>query len=220
MSATINGPLMEALADATGYSDKSCIGSFREGAPILGSLPSAGRGLKRPREGRSSGAPTIGVDELSASMADANGLLLSRRREDDNSAALLEKTKHDADLGRMSSPMPLRFVCFVIVFSLRTRNFVFDVCRHVPTNCLLAARFGVEQGLTDTNTKKIRPVDDMSASGVNACCSLEEKLSNDGVDTLFQVARKFYEVVGEVPDMFKADIDSAYRRIPLAAADR
>ena len=66
----------------------------------------------------------------------------------------------------------------------------------------------------------LRPVDDMSASGVNACCSLEEKLSNDGVDTLFQVARKFYEVVGEVPDMFKADIDSAYRRIPLAAADR
>ena len=55
---------------------------------------------------------------------------------------------------------------------------------------------------------------------MNGCCAQEEKLSNDGVDTLFQVARQFTELVGEVPSLFKADIDAAYRRIPLKVSDR
>ena len=50
VSATVNGPLMQALAEATGYSDVACITSFISGAPILGRLPSSGRGRKRPKK--------------------------------------------------------------------------------------------------------------------------------------------------------------------------
>ena len=194
VSATVNGPLIEALAEATGFSDKACIEQFRKGAPILGRLPSSGRGTKRSSETQ------LGdVHELAASRVEANKQLLTRRREDENSGVLLEKTQQDAELGRMSPPVSLR---------------------HVPKECLLASRFSVEQGFTDTGDKKIRPIDDLSASGVNGCCAQEEKLSNDGVDTLFQVARQFTELVGEVPWLFKADIDAAYRRIPLKVSDR
>ena len=55
---------------------------------------------------------------------------------------------------------------------------------------------------------------------MNACCTQEEKLTNDGVDHLFHVVREFTEKVGEVPGLWKADIDAAYRRVPLKASDR
>ena len=60
----------------------------------------------------------------------------------------------------------------------------------------------------------------MACSGVNDCCEQEEKLTNDGVDVLFQVVREFTEQVGTRPSLFKADVDSAYRRVPLKASDR
>lgn len=60
----------------------------------------------------------------------------------------------------------------------------------------------------------------MQLLGVNACCEQEEKLGNDGVDMLFQAARAFTEQVGQTPSLFKADIDSAYRRIPIKPSDR
>ena len=93
--------------------------------------------------------------------------------------------------------------------------------RCAPDDCLLASRFGVEQGLTDEGEVKVRPVDDLSASGVNGCSVQVEKLTNDGVDVLFQVAKVFTERVGVVhPSLWKADIDSAYRRVPLKPSDR
>ena len=42
----------------------------------------------------------------------------------------------------------------------------FCSCRSTPDNVLLAARFGVEQGVNDEGEVKVRPVDDLSASGV------------------------------------------------------
>jgi hypothetical protein len=57
--------------------------------------------------------------------------------------------------------------------------------------------------------------------GVNGCCAQEDKLTNDGVDLLFQVTKEFTERVGgPPPSLWKADIDSAYRRVPLKACDR
>ena len=56
--------------------------------------------------------------------------------------------------------------------------------------------------------------------GVNGCCVQEEKLPNEGIDELFLVAREFTERVGVRPSMWKADIDSAFRRVPLKASDR
>jgi hypothetical protein len=115
VSATINGPLMQALAEATGYSDYACIMCFSSGAPILGRLPSSGRGKKRSKKDECGSC-----DELIAGMRDSNQKLLERHKEDANSAVLMLKTKLDADAGRMSQPSPLRFLH--IIGSLATEG--------------------------------------------------------------------------------------------------
>ena len=108
VSATVNGPLMQALAEATGYSDVACITSFISGAPILGRLPSSGRGRKRPKKDECGDH-----NELISGMLASNKKLLERRKGDANSSVLLLKTKADADAGRMSQPLPLQSVCGV-----------------------------------------------------------------------------------------------------------
>ncbi|CAK0899991.1 unnamed protein product, partial [Prorocentrum cordatum] len=49
---------------------------------------------------------------------------------------------------------------------------------------------------------------------------ISAKLSVEGADQLVAVARAFFELHGVLPELWKADIDSAHRRIPLAPADR
>ena len=124
VSATVNGPLMQALAEATGYSDSACITSFISGAPILGRLPSSGRGKTRPKKDECGDR-----DELITGMQASNKKLLDRRKEDANSSVLLSKTKMDADAGRMSQPSPLRSVAAWMLVKRRTciKSFV-QVC--------------------------------------------------------------------------------------------
>ncbi len=115
------------------------------------------------------------------------------RREDTNSASIMEATRDDAKMGRMSWPRPL----------------VQDGEQH---SRLLSPRFGVEQGVREDGSKKVRPIDDYSASGVNACCQPCERTRHDGVDALYALTRQLHEQSGEAPGLFKADIDSAFRR--------
>ena len=56
---------------------------------------------------------------------------------------------------------------------------------------VLASRFAVEQGLKDDGTPKIRAVDDETRAGINSRCQAAEKLQTQGVDLLFQVAKRF-----------------------------
>lgn len=161
VSATVNGPLMQALAEATGYSDYACIMCFLSGAPILGRLPSSGRGKKRSKKDECGSC-----DELIAGMRDSNQKLLERHKEDANSAVLMLKTKLDADAGRMSQPSPLRFACISLApWPQRVCACVSYRC--TPDDVLLASRFGVEQGFTTEGEVKVRPVDDLSASGIH-----------------------------------------------------
>ena len=52
-----------------------------------------------------------------------------------------------------------------------------------------------------------------------ACCVVAERV-HSGADVLLVVMRKFREVAGVVPHMLKADIDSAYRGIPIQPEHR
>ena len=164
----------------------------RKGAPILGKLQYSGNGPRKEFR------PHDSIDSLRDSCDRANNRLLKRSTEDRHSVTLLEKTQGDATLGRMSWPYQP------------------DDLRGVVVN----SRFGVEQGVTDKGTPKVRPVDDFSASGVNKCCEPTERLQHDGVDSLFQLTKLFREKVGVVPSLFKADIDAASHRVPLDPAHR
>ncbi len=97
----VNGPLMPALAESTGYGDCACVEFFRAGALLLGELPRSGIGTPCALE-----AP-CSVDELWAQRVEWNQELMASRREDANSRQLLQVSMADADLKRMSKPMRL-----------------------------------------------------------------------------------------------------------------
>ena len=123
--------------------------------------------------------------------------------------------RDDHCLGRMSEPVPVEGI---------------DLC-----SVRLVPRFGVEQGLKPDGSPKIRAVDHMrwSAShghrrqrsrrqvkeeSINGHCVLPDKVSHDHLDSLLQLLRLVFSLTGVVPWLWKADIDAAFRRVPLMGA--
>ena len=76
------------------------------------------------------------------------------------------------------------------------------------------------RGVKADGAPKIRAVDDESRGGVNAACQPAERLQLDGADVLVDAIRFFRDRHGCAPALFKADVDSAYRRIPIAPEHR
>ena len=105
---------------------------------------------------------------------------------------------------------------------------------------LLHPRFGVEQCKPDGSTK-VRAVDNLSwaamgpesgTGGSSRCKKARklmsvnghtvpaEKMHHDTIDDLAVAMSKFVELTGSVPGLIKADIDAAYRRVPIASDHR
>ena len=116
------------------------------------------------------------------------------------------------------------------VFMHRVVRCSFDYC-YVP-RCRLVPRFGVEQGLKPDGSIKLRAVDHMSWSAaqgqkrkrsrnqikehsINGHCYVPAKVSHDHLDSLLQLLRVVFAKTGVVPWLWKADIDAAFRRVPL-----
>ena len=64
---------------------------------------------------------------------------------------------------------------------------------------------------------QVRTVDECTAAGINGATAPQEKMSHDTVDALFEAARIFQEVAGRAPALWTADIDAAFRRVPVRA---
>jgi len=157
------------------------------------------------------------IDDLRASCESSNKALLQGLRECSHSRALLEQTKKDAALGRMSEPELLADA---------------DV-----SALLLNPRFGVDQEKED-GTVKVRAIDHLSWSpstqvederpskrrrkeaSVNGHITASEKLHHDTLDVLALAMRKYVEQLGCIPGLLKSDIDSAFRRVPVAPEHR
>ena len=195
VAATVNGPLCEALASELQYHDPECVNLFREGARISGDLPASGHGRAIPRK-------TKGYEDAStllSSALDRNTALLASLKPDAHAIEILEQTSAESRTGRISAPV-----------SVSSINL---------SRVILSPRFAVEQQRPGGKTK-LRLVDDLSRSGINSSCRPAEKLRTEGIDHLFAVAQLFHRASGRVPALFKADIDAAYRRIPLAPCDQ
>ena len=67
---------------------------------------------------------------------------------------------------------------------------------------------------------KIRPIDDMRRSKVNEATCASEKLKCDTIDALLDAMKSIALATNCELGLFKADIDSAYRRVPLAVSER
>ena len=185
VSRTVNGPLLEELAHGVNFHDSACIEHFRVGAPLYGVLAQTGNGVAFD-------ASTCETeDQLKGSCSKRNRKLLRKMRVDPNAAELVAQTKVDASVGRMTEPLPLSSINIDEV--------------------AIASRFSVEQGVRSDGSRKIRAVDDESAAGINPACAASERLKLDGLDKLIALVRHFVVVSGCVPELFKADIDAAFR---------
>ena len=85
MCQSVNGPAMEALAKATGYTDTSCIDFFRYGAPLMGKLPQTTNG----REEKYS--EPVAVEDLMKSTRALNKKLVHTLKEEQHSAMLCDQ---------------------------------------------------------------------------------------------------------------------------------
>ena len=61
----------------------------------------------------------------------------------------------------------------------------------------------------------MRPIDDMTRSGCNASTTTVEKLKYESMDSYLALLREMGKKVGKDLELWKADIDSAFRRIPV-----
>ena len=70
-------------------------------------------------------------------------------------------------------------------------------------------------GLKPDGSIKIRPIDDMTVSMINAATWAKEKLSCDTLDLFFASMQRLEHLVEGPKKLWKADIDAAFRRIPI-----
>ena len=158
------------------------------------------------------------VQELRARCCQNNAALLQSLREDTHSKELFEAVVADERLGRMTSP--------VLAKSLDLGS------------VRLAPRFAIEQ-MKDDGSLAIRPIDNFSWSeqrapasdgrskqrrqmkegSVNGFSTVCEKIRHDHLDDLLAMQTCALERSGHVFGLFKADVDSAYRRVPVRVED-
>ena len=193
VAGSINCPLIVELLDEIGYEDANCVEVFRRGAPLVGPLPLTGNG--RPELF----PEPLSLKELVAGAERRNAALVGSLKEGRDAAEILAKTEAEARLGRMSHPVPLDAV---------------DL-----KGAVLTPRFGVWQTRED-GSERMRLVDDKSRSLINGATQPRERLRHEAIDDLFGACKAFVERVGEAPGLWKADIDAAFRRVPLTPAHR
>ncbi len=189
----MNGQLFSELLTATGHCDPQCVDLFREGATLLGELPRSGIGKPIPRDT----VPSIA--ELKRSCVRSSAILLQELREDKCAEDLLRFTQADADMGRMSVPLPV------------------EECR--IDDILMHPRFGVETWRPD-GSQKVRAVDNLSwsaatefvsrpckrelkAASVNGHVAPAEKLQHQTLDAFVQALILFRSIVAAAPGLLK-----------------
>ena len=159
-----------------------------------------------------------------------------RLRPDEDSEALLAIAENDASLGRMTDAIPLSKIDptkvvltprFAVRQGVKADGTAKALPRQLPAlrNALPPAR-------------EVRAVDDCTASCLNEGTRAHEKMRHDNTDHLFELAAIFHNEAacascgarvvvacharqgGILPHLWKADVDSAFRRIPLRPEDK
>ena len=68
--------------------------------------------------------------------------------------------------------------------------------------------------------RKKRRRKDVKSESVNGHFSRGKSIRHDHLDDLHAASKLLFEVVGEVPGLWKVDIDAAFRRVPLKESDK
>ena len=169
-------------------------------------------------------------------------------RPDSNEVALHQLALDDAKLFRMTSPI----LCSEVDLSkVRVSSIYVWLWRACVLQVLLVPRFGVEQGVREDGSVKIRSVDHFSwsckgmgsrkrtrrqmkvsmayrllkcilcsiavckESSVNGFFTPDVAISHEHLDDLLVAMRRCVQELKCIPSLFKADIDAAFRRVPV-----
>ena len=213
IACDVNGPLCEALVAECAYEDTVVADVFRTGGPLYGDMQVCGIGKPCAE-----GASARDVEDLRKDIWGSNKLLAKELRKNAFEEEFHKMVVGDAQRGWMSEPT-------------RASVSLLDA-RAVPG-------VGVQQGIKSDGSIKVRavynfswstpwPVDavkrisymEAKARSINGCTCLPEKLSHDHLDDLMWYCKQVVLVLGFVPALFKADIASAFRRIPLMPEHR
>ena len=223
ISRDVNGPLCEFVVAECGYGDKQVAEVFRKGGPLYGNMPVCGLGPEVAKQakdsvrksGRFAAREKVRIrehriEDLWNDAERSNMLLADELKSDAFEQEFHTLVSKDAAEGWMSKPIPFSKDAFQ--------------ARAVPG-------LGVQQGFKKDGSVKVRAVYNYSwcapecgksssyrerkSRSVNGCTWLPEKLSHDHLDDLINFCRKMVLLLGVVPALFKADIASAFRRIPL-----
>ena len=131
--STVNGPLLEMLAQSIGYRDASCIDLLRDGAPIIGRLPRFGGAGALLEDAQDVDTGAFWRDAI----GNSNEKILQRLREDEHAAKLHKACVEDAEQGRMTNPVLLRAEhCCELVLSPRSPRFLQQFSPVVADACL------------------------------------------------------------------------------------
>ena len=213
----VNGRLFEALLGASAYDDVRAAQLFNvgplgqhvimfvhnhaliAGADIVGDMEYHGLGDEvHAVTGKS-------AETLWDNRQQHNAALVSKLKEDEASEWVMQHTKEEARLGRTSWPK----------------------CGRDLGSALLLPRFAVQQVKVD-GTVKYRAIDHGSwapgkegrQESVNGHTSIADSICHHTLDNLGAALVAYFACTGEVPHLYKADIDAAFRRIPVRSDHR
>ena len=157
---------------------------LRYGAPIIGHLPQFHGGGQRVA------APEkVDLEAFNAMAPAINMRVLAKLREDEHAADLHRACLQDAQKGRMTQPvLATAEHCMEFVLSPRFSVEQGARLRKIEVRRSLIARFAT--GLLEDGSLKIRPIDDLTSSGVNKHTHAVEKLTNDTLDLLLEAMRR------------------------------
>lgn len=171
------------------------------GAPILGKLQCGGIGQAVDER------EVPSEEDLWRSRIKHNQSVVKSLRDEKHDSWMCRDVMKDASLGRMSE--------------------LVEATSELLESGLVQPRFTVEQAKPD-GSMKLRSIDHFSfgppgerkAASVNGHCWATEKLKHQTLDILCASMRKLKQEIGNAPGLWKADIDSAFRRIPVLPEHR
>ena len=193
---------------------------------MLGILTRSGIGSPVDVEGSK---PTT---RLKSEMRTWNKSLLQELREDHLAEKLMQLTIEDARLGRMTWPKPVDEICLDECF-MSPRFAVEQIKPDGRTKVRAVDNFSwaALEGGTKVE-RKACSVNGESCSQPLACLfhitffslpghvAASEKLKHEAMDEICHAMRLFWNLTGHSPGLWKADIDAAFRRVPLNPQQR
>ena len=208
--------------------------AHRQGAPLVGLLPRTGLGTAKEH------AAHTPLSVLTTEAPARNAKFLGRGRADPHADALHSEALKESELGRVTKPEPaavaeLEGAVLVPRFGVE-QGLRPDGSIKVRRAC--GARACARRGAM---RRQVRPVDDCSVAGINAATQPQESMGHNTVDALCEACHTLQKApaclvaragrqsllgrasarlgrprqAGEKVAFWKADIDAAFRRIPI-----